>query len=113
MNQHMPQLSHSDGLKASLWIDPASRKPAWPVCGHITSFVASPSSESLGSERILTRAETIWQVYIDWIVHGKVDTSVGQYQVWKPEDEYDPLERAKDIYRLDDGASMTGPSAKL
>lgn len=57
-------------------------------------------STSTGDSPSLTRAETIWSVYKDWIVDGKVDESVGEYRVWKPEDEFDPAERAEIVYEL-------------
>lgn len=101
MYQHMPQFSHADGQKASLWIDPSAHHPPWPSCGHTTSFMKSkPSASSTGDSPSLTRAQTIWSVYRDWIVDGKVDESVGEYRVWKPEDEFDPEERAVVVYEL-------------
>lgn len=101
MNQHMPQFSHADGQKASLWIDPSAHRPQWPPCGHTISFAKSRSTpSSTAGSRPLTREQTIWNVYKDWIIDGRVDESVGEYRVWKPEDEFDPAERAKVVYQL-------------
>ncbi|KAF8312694.1 hypothetical protein DL93DRAFT_2098166 [Clavulina sp. PMI_390] len=105
MTQHMAQLSHSDGQKASLWIDPAAQSPRWPKCAHIQSFLPSkrskqPLSELPNGPPPLTRAETIWKLYRDYIISGAVDTSLGEYRIWKPEDEFDPAEKAQWVYSL-------------
>lgn len=108
MLQLMPLFSHADGLKASLWIDPAAHQPAWPSCGHVNSFSAYPLPQSHSTllpaspiKKTLTRAETIWTVYRDWILHGQVDPSVGEYRIWRPEDEFDPLERSEVVYSFE------------
>jgi hypothetical protein len=126
MENQMPQFSHADGLKASLWIDPAKQNPPWPMCGHINSFVKSspsgpsstvstggPTLESVFTLRPVniadsrsTQAETIWPVYRDWITYGRVDQSIGEYRAWKPEDEFDPAEKARTNYHLDDRAKL-------
>lgn len=85
MNSQMSQLSHTRGNKASLYIDPSSRSPPWPKCGHSVSF----KSTSRATPGALTREETIWLVYLDWILYGKVDESVGEYKRWTVSDERD------------------------
>ena len=47
------------------------------------------------ADSTLARAETIWPVYKDWIIYGRVDQSIGEYRVWKPEDEFNSAETAK------------------
>ena len=128
MENQMPQFSHTDGLKASLWIDPVKQNPPWPMCGHINSFTKSrsspsgpPSTPSGGGPTVesvfalrpvnvadskLTRAETVWPVYKDWIIHGRVDSSIGEYKVWKPEDEFDPADKAETMYQLNEAAKL-------
>lgn len=41
MEQHLNLLCHPNSNVNSLWIDPSSRNPVWPKCGHVNSF--SPS----------------------------------------------------------------------
>lgn len=128
MENQMPQFSHADGLKVSLWIDPTKQNPPWPMCGHINSFAkarASPSSPpstpSNGgvtadsvlplrpintADSNLSLAETIWPVYRDWIIYGRVDPSIGEYRVWKPDDEFDPVVKVNTTYRIDEGAKL-------
>lgn len=92
MEQYMDQLSHTDGLKSSLWIDPSRFSPRpWPSCGHVASFVKSRASRPSPSvPQGLTREETIWQVYLDWILCGKVNedvTQAAECKTWTTEDE--------------------------
>jgi len=45
-------------------------------------------------------------VYRDWIIYGRVDPSAGEYRVWTPDDEFDPVDKANTNYRLDEGAKL-------
>lgn len=103
----MAQLGHSDGQKASFLIDPSRQSPSWPLCGHFESFAKSPSptgSQEQESASPPTHQNTVWPLYRDWILDGSVDTRgvVGEYRVWKLEDEFDPLERTEVIHHLVD-----------
>lgn len=110
----MAQLGHSDGQKASLWIDPKSHYPEWPTCAHFDSFTKSPVTALLSQTWLpLTREETIWSIYRDWILQGTVDTNAGEYRVWKAEDEFDPLEKTDIIYQLVDFGEDDGLDGKM
>ncbi|KAF8312703.1 hypothetical protein DL93DRAFT_2098175 [Clavulina sp. PMI_390] len=111
LTQHAALFSNGDGRKASLWINPATQSPPWPTCGHVKSFVASKATKAAASpaahpNTLLTRAETIWTLYRDYIVQGEVDRTVGTYRVWQPEDEFDPIERAEWVYSLEAGEPL-------
>lgn len=49
----------------------------------------------------LTLEETIWQVYLAYILTGHVDAAAGEYKRWAPEDERDLVaERAAHEERI-------------
>ncbi|KAF8312702.1 hypothetical protein DL93DRAFT_2081971 [Clavulina sp. PMI_390] len=109
--QHAALFSNQDGRKASLWINPAAHQPHWPSCGHVKSFVASKTpkasiSSPSPTRALPSRADTIWTVYRDYILDGMVDKSVGTYRVWRPEDEFDPVETAEWVYSLEEGEPL-------
>ncbi|KAI0043267.1 hypothetical protein FA95DRAFT_1546572 [Auriscalpium vulgare] len=90
--------SHSDGLKSSLWIDPSAQHPPWLPCQHVTSLVSSPQSidANLPLRRPVagrscaqgqTRAETVWALYLCWIMRGAVAGNVGELRCWTVADE--------------------------
>lgn len=126
---HMPQFSHADGLKLSLWIDPTAHSPPWPACGHAESFMKSPtptvpSSSLTTAAAPLTRQETIWQIYLSWIVHGTIpnhypgtssSTPVKgeEFRQWTPADEFDPLERVDKVFKLVDFGDEGDPVVVL
>ncbi|KAI0061286.1 alpha/beta-hydrolase [Artomyces pyxidatus] len=101
LERHLGLFSHVDGLKTSLYINPSTHNPPWPPCGHVNSFQhatkrtphaplatgATPNAGSVQSGR--TRAETIWRVYLRWILDGEVDANAGEVRRWKVEDELD------------------------
>ncbi|KAF8307597.1 hypothetical protein DL93DRAFT_2064728 [Clavulina sp. PMI_390] len=92
MLTQMPLYNTSDGMKHSIWIDPALQNPPWPTCGHVNSFMrtrppkADPSAEPESVEAAkdsniaisadtappLKREETIWELYLYFIATGKV-----------------------------------------
>ena len=94
------------------------------MCGHINSFakartsLSTPSNGGVTADSVLplrpintadsnlSLAETIWPVYRDWIIYGRVDPSIGEYRVWKPDDEFDPVEKANTTYRIEEGAKL-------
>ena len=113
MPAQMGLYGHADRLKHSLWIDPASQNPPWPPCKHVESFVKTralpiASLDSSDSEKSLepspgatTREETIWKVYLAYILTGYIDTTLGDYKCWAPEDERDlDAERAEHERRV-------------
>lgn len=59
---------------------------------------------STDGNKPLTREETIWPVYRDWILHGRIEhpERIGEYRVWKPEDEFDPLDRVDKVFHIVD-----------
>lgn len=97
----MPLYSHADRQKHSLWIDPQKQSPPWPPCKHVNSFLktkVSPASPPATADSnivevkpasALTREETIWPVYLAYILDGTIDQSLGEYKCWAPEDERD------------------------
>ena len=100
----MAQYNHTNRSKLSLWVDPAALSPPWPALEHVRHFLPSrsPPTSPSSNERPLTRQETIWTVYLNWILYGKViDERIGEFEVWGPEDEYEPLDRAEFEYSLD------------
>ncbi|KAF8307620.1 alpha/beta-hydrolase [Clavulina sp. PMI_390] len=112
ISKFLSQFSHSDGLKASLWIDPDAQRPPWAPCGHIMSFAPNEVSEaSEGEAPAPKREETIWAVYLNWILNGAVDPSVGEYKVWRVEDEFDPLEKEEWEYSFEENEPFRKPRA--
>ncbi|EPQ27588.1 uncharacterized protein PFL1_04726 [Pseudozyma flocculosa PF-1] len=107
MERYMSMLNHSDGLKRSLWVDPAKRSPRWPVCGHVNAFTKSKASESTPVEHgegyapkassssdadsapRLRREETIWLLFLAYIRGRPLDTAGDEYRLWTPADERD------------------------
>lgn len=49
----------------------------------------NPSTGHSTNPPRLTKEETIWQVYLKYILNGYIDKSVGEYKCWAPEDERD------------------------
>ncbi|KAF8312688.1 hypothetical protein DL93DRAFT_2156604 [Clavulina sp. PMI_390] len=99
LENHMAQLCHSDGLKASLWISPSTQNPPWAPCEHVRSFI--PVMNTHGETQYQHRDDTIWLVYRDWILNETADRTLGDFRQWTPEDEYDPLERSASVYSWD------------
>ncbi|CAO1615910.1 unnamed protein product [Sympodiomycopsis kandeliae] len=130
-HQHLSLFSHRNENIHSLWIDPPTLNPPWPKCGHVTSFAVSkrpksssqeseagtdetPSGleayeprpaadEAVPSEKRLTREETIFRLYLDFIVNGQVWTTAGRHKRWTAADQRDniDLRRCEDQRRLD------------
>lgn len=127
-HQHLSLFSHRNENIHSLWIDPPTLNPPWPKCGHVTSFAVSkrpksgleastdetpPGSEAyearptadeaVAPEKRLTREETIFQLYLDFIVNGRVWTKAGRHKQWKISDQRNnvQLRRCEDQRRLD------------
>jgi hypothetical protein len=101
MPTQMGLYGHADRLKHSLWIDPAKQNPPWPPCRHVESFVKTravpptPNDSVAANESLQplpaskTREETIWKVYLAYVLTGYIDPTVGVYNCWAPEDERD------------------------
>ncbi|GAC71113.1 FOG: Reverse transcriptase [Moesziomyces antarcticus T-34] len=108
MEKYLGMFDHSDGLKQSLWIDPV--KKGWPSCGHVNAFTKSKepklvpvehgeaytsqkdfedaiSSQPKPSRPSLSKEETIWRLFLDYILGNPVDTSHAEYKVWTRQDE--------------------------
>ncbi|ETS61496.1 hypothetical protein PaG_04243 [Moesziomyces aphidis] len=108
MEKYLGMFDHSDGLKQSLWIDPV--KKGWPSCGHVNAFTKSKepklvpvehgeaytsqkdfedaiSSQPKPSRASLSKEETIWKLFLDYILGNPVDTSHAEYKVWTRQDE--------------------------
>lgn len=108
---------HSDGLKQSLWIDPV--KKGWPSCGHVNAFTKSKQAELVPVEHeeaytsqgdfenaisskpkpprnTLSKEQSIWKLFLDYILGNKVDTSQAEYKVWTPQDERDVAREQKE-----------------
>lgn len=118
MQKYLGMFDHSDGLKQSLWIDPSKKN--WPPCGHVNAFTKTKQpklvpvehGEAYTSETdfqdaiskhpkppqdTLTKEETIWKLFLDYITGRQVDTSDAEYKVWTPQDERDIVkEREED-----------------
>lgn len=77
MYQHVSLFPHP--LKSqpihSLWIDP-KKNANWPPIGHVGSFQRSTPGPWASKE------DTIWAVFLQWIVDGTVNESVGEYRKW-------------------------------
>jgi len=113
MPMQMGLYGHADRLKHSLWIDPAKQNPPWPPCRHVESFlktrtlpvVLSVAGDSNNKSpdpapATKTREETIWKMYLAYILTGHIDTTAGEYKCWTPEDERDlDAERAEHEHR--------------
>lgn len=110
MEKYLGMMDHSDGLKRSLWIDPA--KKGWPKCGHVNAFTKSKQAELLPVEHgegyaahnefedaiankpapprsSLTKEQSIWKLFLDYIMGREVDTADSEHKLWRPEDERD------------------------
>lgn len=74
--------SHPSHKKYTLWISPSSRRIPWPRTGHAGSFVNPKSSAPFPR-----REETIWPVYLRWILHEQIDEQAGDVQTWHEVDE--------------------------
>ncbi|KAF8312687.1 alpha/beta-hydrolase [Clavulina sp. PMI_390] len=101
LDNNMALLSNASGLNSSLWIDPSIQNPPWPECGHIMSFAPGSSPGST-----VTREDTVWPVFRDWILNGTVLTTAGEYKVWTSDDEYDPWERSRYVYKWDENSPV-------
>lgn len=124
-HQHLSLFSHRNHNMHSLWVDPPSQEPAWPKCGHVTSFARSkrekpgkgeaassdadgpPSGseayeprssqeEGVSPQKRLTREETIFRLYLDFILHGTVWTQAGRHKQWAPADQRDNVRLRRD-----------------
>lgn len=96
MVTQMGLYSHSDRMKHSLWIDPTKQSPPWPPCKHVNSLMKTrtrPQTSSAPVDGLAIPAprteDTVWQVYLAYILTGSIDTSLGEYKCWGPEDERD------------------------
>lgn len=114
MEKYLGMFDHSDGLKQSLWIDP--RRKDWPACGHVNAFTKNKTpplvpvehGEAYTSEadfedaistskakprspprNTLSKEESIWKLFLDYITGNDVDKSNAEYKVWTKEDERD------------------------
>ena len=110
MEKYLGMFDHSDGLKQSLWIDPI--KKGWPRCGHVNAFTKSKEAELVPVEHgeaytsqddfenaisnkpkpqrnTLSKEESIWKLFLDYILGNEVDTSQAEYKVWTPQGERD------------------------
>lgn len=123
-HQHLSLFSHRNENMHSLWIDPPSLTPAWPKCGHVTSFqktrVKRPSNGGGGDDgdapagaeayeprpsdretittpqQRFTREETIFRLYLDFILTGNVWTHAGRHKQWRVVDERDNVQLRRD-----------------
>lgn len=117
MEKYLGMFDHSDGLKQSLWIDPV--KKGWPACGHVNAFTKSKQAQLVPVEHgeaytsqgdfedaisskprpprnSLSKEESIWKLFLDYIMGNKVDTSQAEYKVWTPQDERDVVREQKE-----------------
>ncbi|KAJ1018598.1 hypothetical protein NDA16_004880 [Ustilago loliicola] len=117
MEKYLGMFDHSDGLKQILWIDPI--KKGWPSCGHVNAFTKSKQAELVPAEHgeaytsqddfenaisskpkpprnTLGKEETIWKLFLDYILGNTVDTSQAEYKVWRPQDERDIVREQKE-----------------
>lgn len=113
MPTQMGLYGHADRLKHSLWIDPAKQNPPWPPCRHVESFVKTkvapsvPGNSTAANESLQplpatrSREETVWKLYLAYVLTGYIDTNVGVHKCWAPEDERDMgTERAEHERRV-------------
>ena len=117
MERYLDMFDHSDGLKQSLWIDPV--KKGWPACGHVNAFTKSKqaklvpvehgeaytsqddfedaiSSKPRPPRNSLSKEESIWKLFLEYIMGNKVDTSQAEYKVWTPQDERDVVREQRE-----------------
>lgn len=117
MYKYLGMFDHSDRLKQSLWIDPA--KKTWPSCGHVNAFTKTKQPKLVPVEHgeaytsqtdfedaiskhpkpprdALTKEETIWKLFLDYITGQEVDKSDAEYKVWTPQDERDVVRERKE-----------------
>ena len=109
MQQYMRLLNHADGMKRSLWVNPAARKPRWDTCAHVNAFTKSKRKK--GSDEVpvehgegyapktsatntdapaqLKREESIWLLFLAYIRGEQVDPADDEYKLWTPADERD------------------------
>ncbi|KAF8307619.1 alpha/beta-hydrolase [Clavulina sp. PMI_390] len=112
LSKFLSQFSHADRQKSSLWVDPDAQRPPWAPCGHVMSFAPSESFEpSEGAAPTPKREETIWAVYLNWILTETVDKTAGEYKIWGPEDESNPLENEEWEYSFKDSEPFRRPRA--
>ncbi|TKY86856.1 hypothetical protein EX895_004144 [Sporisorium graminicola] len=118
MEKYLGMFDHSDRLKQSLWIDPSKKN--WPPCGHVNAFTKSKRpalvpvehGEAYTSQKdfenaistkprpprsTLTKEESIWKLFLDYVLGREVDKSNAEYKIWTPQDERDVMrEREED-----------------
>ncbi|SPO31803.1 uncharacterized protein UTRI_06640 [Ustilago trichophora] len=117
MEKYLGMFDHSDRLKQSLWIDPI--KKGWPRCGHVNAFTKSKEADLVPVEHgeaytsqddfenaisskpkpprnTLSKEESIWKLFLDYITGNKVDTSQAEHKVWTPQDERDVAREQKE-----------------
>ncbi|SJX66590.1 uncharacterized protein SRS1_16812 [Sporisorium reilianum f. sp. reilianum] len=118
MQKYLGMFDHTDRLKQSLWIDPPKKN--WPPCGHVNAFTKSKqpqlvpvehgeaytsqtdfedaiSSKPKPPRTTLSKEESIWKLFLDYILGREVDKSNAEYKVWTPQDERDVVrEREED-----------------
>lgn len=110
MQKYLAMFDHSDRLKQSLWIDPV--KKGWPRCGHVNAFTRSKEAELVPVEHgeaytsqadfedaiskkpkpsrtTLSKEDSIWKLFLNYILGKQIDTSNAEYKVWTPQDERD------------------------
>ncbi|PWZ00408.1 hypothetical protein BCV70DRAFT_95014 [Testicularia cyperi] len=120
MEKYMGMLDHSEGLKRSLWIDPS--KKGWPKCGHVNAFTKSREADLLPVEHgegyaskqefenaisshpspprpSLGKEETIWKLFLDYILGNEVDSRHAELRTWTPQDERDIEQEIRDEQR--------------
>ncbi|KAI0061307.1 hypothetical protein BV25DRAFT_1886903 [Artomyces pyxidatus] len=110
--RHLGLFSHADGLKVSLFIDPAAHNPPWPPCGHVHSFRRAVKQQSSTGRACLNRVETIWSVYLRWILDGEVEESAGEFRRWTVADEIDVDAERAEHKRRQQFRSPVSPGAR-
>lgn len=117
MEKYLDMFDHSDRLKRSLWIDPI--KKGWPPCGHVNAFTKSKEAQLVPVEHgeaytsqddfekaisskpkpprnTLSKEESIWKLFLDYITGNELDTSQAEHKVWTPQDERDVAREQKE-----------------
>lgn len=117
MEKYLGMFDHSDRLKQSLWIDPIKKN--WPACGHVNAFTKSKQAKLVPVEHgeaytsqgdfedaiskhpkpprsTLTKEESIWKLFLDYILGNEFDKANAEYKVWTPQDERDVMRERKE-----------------